>query len=123
MAIVLDGSRCIVLEVAEGPGGRVLRRVAVTDVNELATALATALGEAERERQDAIKQARLGPNQYTRRAAEDYLVSGGVSRGEATQAVESTAWTDATRAALVHSAAGDEYFVTYNRHQEIWTIG
>lgn len=39
LAVLLDASCCIVLEVTDGPAGRVLRRVAVTNAGALTAAL------------------------------------------------------------------------------------
>lgn len=89
LAVVLDASQCIVLEVSE-PYGLVLRRVTVADVSALRKALDAALAaqhavtdQAEWQRWLGLQEARRARGQLVRSEAVPWLMERGFPHGEA----------------------------------------
>jgi hypothetical protein len=113
LAVVLDASCCIVLEVSEGTAGRVLRRVAVGDMAAYRTALDDAhvvqrvkADEAEERRLAGRDEKRQAEGKLDRPVAVEWLMERGKSRGEA------VGITAGLRAGTVH---GDDAFgMTYD---------
>ena len=98
LAIVTDASQCIVAEVSDGTAGKVLRRVAITDVDALIgalgralTAQATAMAGAWKQRQADPDEKRRAGGLLTRGEAVEWLMSearGGLDRLSAVTLVD-----------------------------------
>jgi hypothetical protein len=95
MAVVVDPSQCVVLEVTDRAGGPVLRRVTVTGIGHFKAVLDAAreaqeaeLGKSDRRRAAGLAEARRGRGILTQYEAVEWLIrTGPVSRQRAVNLV------------------------------------